>query len=304
MVREEETNKCTVSLDFRFHRRVATYNLCIVDATSPPPTSWDVDSLTAVIREHAREQPERQQRHRYIPWPEYLRRGARLGHVFWAARCPASQQKRTIYRSLPACRRESYPPGYGRPDLSIRAGRHTAEPRKLPPLVMADSFSSGWPIRIVSTYALSSPPSCATMRTMTSAHLCIVPALQVSYMPTLHSITSRDNTAHPIGDSSLGPRFSTNGSAVVTSPFGAVAPLYMRSRRRNKNNGKSSVRLPSLVESPLVPLNSEFIVLCAAPFLPGFSFYCGFSSLSTSIADPSRPLYQAAIDEIRPAALY
>ncbi|KAJ7825905.1 hypothetical protein B0H14DRAFT_2596243 [Mycena olivaceomarginata] len=37
--------------------RVATYYLCIVDATSPPPTSWDVDSLTAVIREQARGAP-------------------------------------------------------------------------------------------------------------------------------------------------------------------------------------------------------------------------------------------------------
>ncbi|KAJ7866020.1 hypothetical protein B0H14DRAFT_2573574 [Mycena olivaceomarginata] len=39
--------------------RVATYYLCIVDATSPPPTSWDVDSLTAVIREQARGTPSR-----------------------------------------------------------------------------------------------------------------------------------------------------------------------------------------------------------------------------------------------------
>ncbi|KAF7328197.1 RIO-like kinase [Mycena venus] len=38
--------------------------------------------------------------------------------------------------SLNAATRKSYPPGYGGPDFSIRAGRHTAEPAKLPPLVM------------------------------------------------------------------------------------------------------------------------------------------------------------------------
>ncbi|KAF7326448.1 hypothetical protein MVEN_02615400 [Mycena venus] len=53
-------------------RLIATYHLCIIDANSPLPTTWDVDSLTAVIREQGREHPERQQRHRYIPWPEYM----------------------------------------------------------------------------------------------------------------------------------------------------------------------------------------------------------------------------------------
>jgi hypothetical protein len=48
---------------------------------------------------------------------------------------------------------------------------------------------------------------------MTSARLCIVPGLQVSYLPTLLFITARDNTARPIDDSSLGPHFSNNSSA-------------------------------------------------------------------------------------------
>ncbi|KAJ7791775.1 hypothetical protein B0H14DRAFT_2624686 [Mycena olivaceomarginata] len=51
---------------------IATYHLCIVDTNSPLSTSWDVDSLSAAIREQAREHLERQQRRQYISWPEYM----------------------------------------------------------------------------------------------------------------------------------------------------------------------------------------------------------------------------------------
>jgi hypothetical protein len=122
---------------------------------------------------------------------------------------------------------------------------------------------------MVNTSALSSPPSCATMRTMTSARLCIVPALQVSYLPPVLFITARNNTERPIDDSSLGPRFSNNSSAVVTSAFGAVAPLYVRSRRRTKITANLRCVSRHSLNPRLVPLNSEFTVLCAAHFCPG-----------------------------------
>ncbi|KAJ7312687.1 hypothetical protein DFH08DRAFT_821849 [Mycena albidolilacea] len=69
--------------------RVATYYLYIVDATSSPPTSWDVDSLTAVIREQP---PCLQPRERELSTG--IQRSRFLDPVF-----------------------------------SIRAGHHTAEPR-------------------------------------------------------------------------------------------------------------------------------------------------------------------------------